>query len=100
MSFKTITLRNLDGKGNKDVVRVLETFMFQRDIKTGQTAIEEIIKEYDYQKKLAEKQNKLLSEMQDNYNQKVYDLRNQNEALKIPIEHFKNFVEALKITNL
>ena len=80
--------------------RFSKTFIFQRDIKTGQAAIEEIIKEYDYQKKLAEKQTKLLAEMQDSYNQKVYDWRNQIESLKIPIGHFKNFVEAIKITNL
>ncbi|WP_394992634.1 hypothetical protein [Emticicia sp.] len=100
MSFKTITLRNLDSKENKEVVKILESFMFQRDIKTGQTAIEEIIKEYDYQKKLAEKQSNLLAEMQNNYNQKIDDLRSQNESLKLPIGLFRNFTESIKNVKL
>lgn len=45
-TFSTITLRNLDSDESKDVIEILNDFMNESDIKTGQAAIEGIIRKY------------------------------------------------------
>lgn len=96
MSFVTITLRNLDSKENKDVVNILENFMIKRDIKTGQRAIEEIIKEYAYtQEKL--KDEKELNKIDKQSSDKIIrDLTEENTALKEVFLQYKNLLNCLK----
>lgn len=96
MSFVTITLRNLDSKENKDVVRILENFMAKRDIKTGQRAIEEIIKEYAYvEEKL--KDEKELSKIEKQASDKIIrDITEENRVLKECFSQYKSFTELLK----
>lgn len=96
MSFVTITLRNLDSKENKDVVSILEKFMAKRDIKTGQRAIEEIIKEYAYtEQKLKDEKSLNIIEKQE-LDKIIRGLNEENKELKECFAQYKNFTELLK----
>lgn len=95
MSFKTITLRNLDSRENENVVRILEAFMSKNDIKTGQTAIEEIIKDYDYMKGKCQRLENQISEMKEKNSVMYNAVVEENEKLKIVVNNFKQFQKSL-----
>lgn len=95
MSFKTITLRNLDSRENENVVRILEAFMSRNDIKTGQAAIEEIIKDYDYMKKKCERLEKEMIET-NAQNSVMYDaVVDERNKYKNVISNYQTFQKSL-----
>ena len=95
MAFVTITLRNLDSKENKDVVKILESFMVKRDIKTGQRAIEEIIKEYDYLKNKSQKLSNEIEIMKDENHAVFNAISSEYEKYKKVIDNYKFFMKSL-----
>lgn len=95
MSFKTITLRNLDSRENENVVRILEAFMSKNDIKTGQAAIEEIIKDYDYMKKKCERLEREIKEINAS-NRVMYDaVVDERNKYKAVISNYQLFINSL-----
>lgn len=96
MSFKTITLRNLDSRENENVVKILAVFMSKNDIKTGQTAIEEIIKDYDYMKKKCERLEKEIAATKES-NRITFDAAmSENARYKAVIKNYQLFTQSLE----
>jgi hypothetical protein len=96
MSFKTITLRNLDSRENEPVVKILTAFMSRNDIKTGQAAIEEIIKDYGYMKSKCERLEKQITYMQES-NRITFDAAmNENAKYKAVIKNYLLFTQSLE----
>lgn len=96
MSFKTITLRNLDSRENEPVVKILMAFMSKNDIKTGQAAIEEIIKDYDYMKGRCGRLENQIKEMQEAHNKSYSELNDRNNKLENVISNYQLFTQSLK----
>lgn len=95
-TFSTITLRNLDSKQNTDVVEILNYFMMQNEIKTGQSAIEQIIREYDKLYKLV----KDLQTEKITLEKKLFiltrDSEAENQSLRKTLNTFINFLNDIQ----
>ena len=92
--FKTITLRGLDQRA--DLVEILNDVMIERGIKTGQTAIEYIIKRYatlDIENRKLSKQN-YKQEMENWEKRRIQEV--ENEKLTDAVRAIQN---AFKLIN-
>lgn len=87
--FKTLVIRNLED--NKDLVSILNEVINETDFKTGQSAIEYIIRCYRRNKIEIERLNRLYYERKKDFEEKELILQNKLKRVNSAIYHFKQF---------
>lgn len=94
--FTTITLRALDSNENTDIVRIMNLIMNKKGLKTGQSVIEFIIRDYIH------KSNQLDSIRVEfnNYTKKaetnIRNLSDENDNMKATMKLFNEFSKLVK----
>ena len=87
--FKTLVIRNLDE--NNDLVNILNQVIQSTNNKTGQSAIEYIIRQYDKQKIEIERMNRIYFERKKEFEEKQCETEKKLEKATKVLNHFKEF---------
>lgn len=82
--YKVLTLRGLDDFDNKDIVRIMNDVATKQGLKTGQSIIEWIIRNYQHQRIEIERIKKLNDD-------KVSKLENEISKLQASSQLYKDF---------
>lgn len=96
-TFSTITLRNLDSPENADVVEILNDFMHDSGKKTGQSAIEGIIRKYYKLLKLSKELQTAKRNLENELAQTKRDWEAENKALTKTLNTFSIFLADVAI---
>ncbi len=87
--FKTLVIRNLDD--NNDLVKILNEVIQSTNNKTGQSAIEYIIRQYDKQNREIDRINRMYFERKKEFEQKQLETENKLNKANKALYHYKQF---------
>lgn len=88
-TFSIIHFRELDSPESEDIIKILQSVMLERDIKTGQKALEYIVRAY---KRLSEK----CYNDEQKYKQEIENLKFSNQNLSQQLYNNSKYFDTIK----
>lgn len=94
--FTTMTLRALDSEENEDLVRIMNNVMDKEGLKTGQSVIEFIIRDYIRKKNELYNVREDFTKYRQNAEKEIKTLKEDNKGMKDTMKLFNEFSKMVK----
>ncbi|MDI9874956.1 hypothetical protein [Flectobacillus rivi] len=94
--FTTMTLRALDSVENEDLVQIMNNVMDKEGLKTGQSVIEFIIRDYIRKKNELYNVKEDFTKYRQNAEKEIKTLKEDNKGMKDTMKLFNEFSKMVK----
>lgn len=94
--FTTMTLRALDSVENEDLVQIMNNVMDKEGLKTGQSVIEFIIRDYIRKKNELYNVREDFTKYRQNAEKEIKTLKEDNKGMKDTMKLFNEFSKMVK----
>jgi len=94
--FTTMTLRALDSVENEDLVQIMNNVMNKEGLKTGQSVIEFIIRDYIHKKNELYNVREDFTKYRQNAEKEIKTLKEDNKGMKDTMKLFNEFSKMVK----